>query len=165
MKLDSGCLSTAKLCGITDMMYMAILYSREYAAHTSDYTRLLAVMYMTSSDDMASDTLFGPAMILAAAYGVSLHLRRALDTSGGEVHIIFGIKVFTERYTAATAVMNFTVFYYPAFGPVRTDHSVLICCRRRPCGCAVLDLESAYRNITYAILIRHEAVSSDHNLN
>src|SRR5690606_3936157 len=55
------------------------------------------------------------------------------------------------------AVWNLTVFYDPAFAPVRTNHTILKSCRRCPGGGSFINFKSSDRNITDACFRWHKA--------
>ena len=137
---------------------MVVLDDTEHTAHPSDNTGLLAVMDMAAADDMASDVLFRPAVILSAAYRIALHLGRALYMLSGEIMIVLRVVIFSEGNTAALAVADLAVLNNPSLRPVRTDHTVLISSRRRPCRCCLADIKSTERNVIYACFRRHKAV-------
>lgn len=77
MHLDTGNLGSAKLLHIVDVVNVVVLNDTEHTAHPSDNTGLLTVMDVAAADDMASDVLLRPSMILAAADSITLHLGRA----------------------------------------------------------------------------------------
>ena len=52
MELDAGDFSTAKLMHVVDVMYMIVLYDREYTAHAANDTCLFAVMNVASANDV-----------------------------------------------------------------------------------------------------------------
>ena len=66
-------------------------------AHTADDTALLTVMDVVSADDVAADLLLQPSMILAAAYGVALHLGRALDLLISKVVVVVRVAGICRR--------------------------------------------------------------------
>jgi hypothetical protein len=144
---------------------MAVLDSREYSTHTAYDTGLLAVMNLASSDNMTSHTLLEPAVELTAANSITLHLGRALDLLGIEIHIIFRILIFSERDTAASAVRNLTVFNDPALAPMRSDETVLVSSGRSPCGSTLSDHKAGYGDISLTGLIGHKAVAPCADLN
>ena len=145
-------------------MDMAVLDGREYGSHPSYNTSLLTVMNMASSYDMVTDILLKPSVILSSADRISLHLSRALNVLRVEIHIILGIFVFTQGDTAALAAPDLTILDNPTLTPVRTDHTVLISCRRCPCSSGLVDIKSAYGNIIDTVFFGHEAVPSDEDL-
>ena len=104
-------------------------------------------------------------MILAAANGVTLHLSGTLDMILGKVHVIFLVIVFAEGNSAASASVNLAVLDDPAHAPVRSNHAVLVGSRRSPGGGSFVDIEAADCDVIYVINQRHEAVSSDTDLN
>ena len=101
--LDSGDLSSAELHHIVDVVDVVVFYDAEDPAHAADDPALLTVMDVISSDYMAPDILLQPAMILPAAYRISLHLRRALHVFSGEVIVVIGIKISTDGDAGALA--------------------------------------------------------------
>ena len=158
MHLDTGNLGSAKLLHIVDVVNVVVLNDTEHTAHPSDNTGLLTVMDVAAADDMASDVLLRPAVILAAAHSITLHLGRAFYVFSGKVMVVLRIVIFSERNTAALAVADLTVLNNPSLRPVRTDHTVLISSRRRPCRCCLADIKSTERNVIYACFRRHKAV-------
>ena len=102
--LDTGDLGSALLHHIVDVVDMVVLNDAEYAAHTADDTALFAVMDVVSADDMAADLLLQPSMILAAAYGIALHLSRALDLLISKVVVVVRVEVFADGDTGAFTV-------------------------------------------------------------
>ena len=139
---------------------MAVLDSREYGAHPAYDTRLLTVMDIAAAYDVMTYILLEPAVVLAAAYRITLHLRGALYVLREEIHIVLFIVIFSEGDTAAAAVRDLAVLDDPALGPVGSDHAVLVSCRRRPCGGCLVDVESGDRYVIDSVLVGHEAVSS-----
>ena len=164
MKFDTCDLGSADFHHVIDVMDMVILDDREYASHTPDDTCLFTVMDMAAADDMRADIFLEPSVILAAADGITLHLCRALHTVLGEIVVVLGIEVLSERNTAATAVGNFAILDDPAAAPVRADHTILECRRRRPCGSCLVHGKSGKSDISDTGLTREEAVSSDVDL-
>ena len=147
------------------MMDMAVFDRRENRSHTTYDTGLLTMMDVTSSYDMTSHLFLEPAVILTAAYSISLHLCRTLDTSDGEIHIVLGIQILAQRYAAASAVMYLAVLDDPSLTPVRTYHAVLICGGGCPCGRGILNLKSADCDIAYRHFGGHETVPAYSDLN
>ena len=90
-------------------MNVVVLNDTEHTAHPSDNTGLLTVMDVAAADDMASDVLLRPAVILAAAHSITLHLGRAFYVFSGKVMVVLRIVIFSERNTAALAVADLTV--------------------------------------------------------
>ena len=162
--LDTCRLGSSELLRVAHIMDMTILDSREYRTHPTYDTRLLTVMDMASSYDMVTDILLEPTVILTSADGISFHLSRALNVLCIKVHIVLRIFILTERYSAALASPDLTILDYPSLAPVRADHSILICRRRRPRSSGLVDIKSAHGNIIYTVLFRHEAVSSNEYL-
>ena len=68
--------SAAQLLGVADVVDMAVLNDREYAAHSSYNACLLTMMNMAAAYNMTADPFLCPAVILAPAYGVPFHLGR-----------------------------------------------------------------------------------------
>ena len=95
MELDTCDLRSSELLHVIDMMDMIVFDYGEDTSHSSDYSRLLAVVDVAAADDMAADVLLQPAMVLSTAYGVPLHLGRAFDVFVGEEVLVLGIQIFT----------------------------------------------------------------------
>ena len=96
MELDAGYLGSAELLHIVDVVDMVVLYDAEYASHTSYDTCLFAVMDVAAADDVAAYLFLEPSVILAAAYGVALHLCRALHILVGEEMLVVGIEILAQ---------------------------------------------------------------------
>ena len=157
MQLDAGNLGPAQFHHVIDVMDMVVLNDTEDSAHTADDAALLAVMDVVAADDVAADIGLGPAVVLAAADSVALHLRRALDMFDRKVVIVVRVEVLAQGDAGALAGIDFAVLNDPAAGPVRSDHAVLIGGRRCP-GCGRLaDREAGDRNIAHPGFVRHEA--------
>ena len=114
VQLDAGDLGPAELHHVVDMMDMVVLNDREDAAHPSDDAALLAVVDIVAADDVAADLLLHPAVVLAAADRVALHLCRALDVLIGEVVVVVRIKIFPEADAGAFAVRDLAILDDPA---------------------------------------------------
>ena len=114
MKLDAGGLGTPQLRRCADIVDVIVLDRRENSSHSSDDTGLLAVMDVTAAHGMASYALLCPAVELPAAYCIAFHLSGALYPFLCKVHIILGIKVFSEGNSAAAATVYLAVLDYPA---------------------------------------------------
>ncbi len=99
-------------------------------------------------------------MILAAAYGVALHLGRALDLLISKVVVIVRVEVFADGDTGTFTVRNVTVLNNPALTPVRADHTVLKSGRRRPGRRCFIDIESADGDVAHTGLRREEALAA-----
>ena len=164
MKLDARGFGAAQLLGIADVMDMAVLDGGENPAHTAHDTGLFTVMNVAAADDMASHILLQPAVVLAAAYGIPLHLGGTFYVFCVKIHIIFRVAVFAQRDSTAFAVADLTVLDDPALAPVRADHAVLVGGRRRPGGGGLLDIKAADSNIAYTGLVGHEAVAAHTDL-
>ncbi len=115
-------------------------------------------MDLIAPDDMAADILLQPAVVLAAADGVALHLRRALHMLRREKVIVLRIQIFAKADACALAAPDLAVLDDPALRPVRADHAVLVGCRRRPGRRCLVDVESLHSDIAPAGLRRHEAL-------
>ena len=117
-------------------------------------------MDIISADDMAADFLLQPSMILAAAYGITLHLSRTLDLLVGKVMVVVRVEVFADGNTGAFTVRNVTVLNDPALTPVRADHAVLESSRRCPGRRCFIDIESADGDVAHTGLRREEALAA-----
>ena len=100
------------------------------------------LMDIAAADDVASHVFLQPAMILAAAYGVTFHLRGALYMFVGEVMVVVRIQIFSKGNAGAFAVGDLAVLNDPALAPMGADHSVLIGGRRRPGGSGLCRYEN-----------------------
>ena len=165
MEFYAGDLGSTELLHVVDVVDMVVFDRAEHTAHAAYYAGLLTMMYMTATDYVVAYILLEPTVILAAADGISFHLRGALDILVGEEMVVFRIQILTEGYAAALAVGNLTVLYYPAFRPVGADHSVLECGRRGPGGGSLVDLESAEGYESYTCPGREETAAADVDLN
>src|SRR5699024_3765727 len=72
--LDARDLGAAELHHVVDVVDVVVLDEREHAADAADDAALLAVVDVAAADDVAADFLLQPAVVLAAADGVALHL-------------------------------------------------------------------------------------------
>ena len=99
-------------------------------------------------------------MILTAAYSVTLHLGRAFYVFISEIMVVCRVEIFPYRNTGAFAVGDVTVFYDPAFAPVRANHTVLKRSRGSPGGSSFINVKSTYGNVVSAGFGRHEAFPS-----
>ena len=160
MHLDTCDLCSPLLHHIVDVVDMVVLNDTEYTTHTADDTALLTVMDVISADDMAADLLLQPSMILAAAYGIALHLGRALDLLISKVVVVVRVEVFADGDTGTFTVRNVTVLNDPALTPVRADHTVLKSGRRRPGRRCFIDIESADGDVAHTDLRREEALAA-----
>ena len=158
-------LRATELHHIIYMMDMVVFNDAEDTAHAPDDASLLAVVYVVAAYDMAAYVLFEPSVILPAAYGISLHLRRALDVSRCKIVVVIRIIVSSERDPGTLAVHDLTVFYDPAFAPVRSDHSILKGCGRCPRSCGFLHPEAPDRYVVSSGFRRPEALPADIDLN
>src|SRR5699024_6441003 len=150
MHFDAGNFCSAQFHHVVDVMDMVILDNREYPSHTSDDSALFAVMNIAAADNMTSYFFFQPAMVLASAYSITLHLCGAFYMFIGKVMVVVRIQIFTKRNTGTFTVADLAVLDDPAFRPVRADHTVLVGCRRRPGGCCLINIETADGNIADA---------------
>ena len=158
--LDAGDLCAAQLHHVVDVVDVVVFDQREHAAHASDDAALLAVVDVAAADDVPADLLLEPAVVLAAADGVALHLGRALDMPGGEVVVVVRIVVLAQRDARALAVADLAVLDDPPLGPVRADHAVLVGGGRRPCGRGLGDGEAADRDVADPGFGWHEAFAA-----
>ena len=114
VELDACNFSTAQFHHVVDVMDVVVFDDGEYCTHTADDAALLTVVDVVAADDVAADVFLEPAVILAAAYRVTLHLRRALELLICEVVVVLGIKIFSETDTGALCEVDFVVFNDPA---------------------------------------------------
>ncbi len=103
-------------------------------------------------------------MILSTAYRITFHLGRAFYMLTGKVVIVFCIIIFAKRDSAALAVDDFTVLNDPAIGPVRTNHTILISCRRRPGRSCFFNIKARQGNKIHMLFARHKALPADIDL-
>ena len=96
VELDAGNFRAAQFHHVVDVVNVVVFNDGEYCAHTSDDAALLAVVDIVAPDDVAADVLFEPAVILASADCVTLHLCGALQVFICEVVIVLRIQVFSE---------------------------------------------------------------------
>ena len=76
------------------MMDMTVLNGGKHRTHASHNTGLLAMMDLTAANDVMTDVLFEPSVILSPAHSVPFHLSGRLYMFCVEVHVILGITVF-----------------------------------------------------------------------
>ena len=96
MHFNSCNLRAALLHHVVDMVNVVVLDHTEDTAHAADNAALLTVMDVVAADDMASDVFLQPSVILAAAYGVTLHLRRAFYLLISKIMVVIRIKIFAK---------------------------------------------------------------------
>ena len=164
VQLDARDLRARQLLHVVDVVDVVVLDRGEHAAHAADDAGLLAVVDVAAADDVVADALLGPAVVLAAADRVALHLRGALDMARREVVVVLGVEVLAERDAAALAVGDLAVLDDPALGPVGADHAVLIGGGGRPGGGGLLDIKAADRDVVHAGFGGQEAVAADVDL-
>ena len=150
MHFNAGNFRSAKFHHVIDMVDVIIFDDRENATHAADDSTLFTVMDVATANDVASDMLFQPSVVLAAAYCIALHLRWTFYMFVCKVMFIVRIQIFSKRDAGTFAVADLTVFNDPAFGPVGADHAVLVCSRRRPCCCRFTNVKSTDCNIVDA---------------
>ena len=114
VELDACNFSTAKFHHVVDVMDVVVFDDGEYCTHTADDAALLTVVDVVAADNVAADVFLEPAVILAAAYRVTLHLRRALELLICEVVVVLRIEIFSETDTGALCEIDFVVFNDPA---------------------------------------------------
>ena len=91
VELDACDFCSAQFHHVVDVVDVVILDRGEDRAHTSDDAALLAVVDVVPSYDVAADVLLEPAVILASADRVALHLRGALQVMVCEVVVVLGV--------------------------------------------------------------------------
>ena len=128
-------------------------------------TCLTAVMDLTSAHNMGTDVFFIPSFIGSLADAVAFLSEFRLCISTLTICYHFQAAVFTKRNTAAFGFIDFTVFDDPSFGPVRTDHSLLISGRGSPLSSSLTDAETGESDISDSFTFWIEAVSSYTDLN
>ena len=144
---------------------MVVLDDGKYTAHPSNNAALFTVVDITAADDMAADLFLEPSVVLTAADRVTFHLGRAFDMPVCKIMVVVGVKILAERDTGTFAVADFAVLDNPAFGPVGTDHAVLISGRRCP-GCRrLVDVEAADGDIADAGFGGHKTFPADVDFN
>lgn len=148
MHLDAGDLGAAKLHHVIDVMNVIVLDNAEDTTHTSNDSALLTVVNIVAADNVAPYFFLQPSVILAAAYRIALHLCGALHMFCRKEMVVCRITIFAERNTGALAAPDLAVLYYPAFGPVRAYHSILICGRQTAGRRGLVDIETADRDVT-----------------
>ena len=146
-------------------MNVVILNNAEHTSHSSDDPALLTVMNIASADNMTSDIFLQPAMILSAADGVPLHLRRTFYMVARKKMIVFRIIVFSEGNSGTFTSPDLTIFNNPSSGPVRSDHAVLISRRRCPCCGRFINVKTTDRNVSDSVFPWKEALPAHGNLN
>jgi hypothetical protein len=99
MHLDTADLGASKILLIIDVVDMIFFNYREYSAQMTYDSCLSAVMDVASSDEMASDILFGPSFTLSLKDAVTLCLSTILLFLMEPVVVISGLTVFSERDT------------------------------------------------------------------
>ena len=113
---------------------------------------------------MGADIFLCPAFPLSLADCISLCLGSVFIQFGSPFVFIVGLQVFSKRNTGAFRVRNLTVLNHPALGPVRTNHTFLVCSGRGPGSGCLFYHETGQRNIVYPCFVRVEAVAAHVNL-
>ena len=91
VQLDARHFRAAQFHHGVDMVDVVVLYEGEDAAHAAYDAALLAVVDVVAADDVGANSFLEPAVVLAAADRVALHLGRALDVLSGEEVFVFGV--------------------------------------------------------------------------
>ena len=153
-------LSTAKLHHIVDMVNVIIFDDTKYTTHTTDNSTLFTMMNIVSTNYMSTDFLFQPTIILSTTYRITLHLSSTFNMLSCIEITVFWIKVATHTNARAFATPDIAILNYPAFAPMRRNHTILICCWRSPCCCSFVDVETTYSNIINSLFTWHETFTS-----
>ena len=165
VELDAGHFGAAQFHHIVDMVDVVVLDKGEDAAHAAYDAALFAVVDVVSSYDVRADIFLEPAVVLSAADGIALHLRRAFYVLICEEVFVLGVQVFADADSGAFGEADVAVLYYPALGPMRADHAVLEGGGRSPGRGGLIDLEAADGYEAYAGLGGEEAAAADRDLN
>ena len=104
-------------------------------------------------------------MILATAYRVTFHLSRTFYMLTGKVMIIFCIIIFAKGNSTALTVDDFTVLNDPSIGPMRTNHTILISCRRCPGRSCFFNIKAGQGDEIHVLFTRHKTLPADVDLN
>ena len=99
-------------------------------------------------------------MILSAAYCISFHLSWTLHIFICKIMIVFCIIIFSKRNTCTFAVRNFAILNDPSFAPVRSDHTILISCRRSPGSCCFCNYEATDCDISHTGFGWHKTLTA-----
>jgi hypothetical protein len=89
---------------VIDVMYMVVLDYGEHTAQVTDDTCLAAIVYATAADDMGADVFLCPALVLRLANCIPFCLSAILETLSSPLIFVVGLKVFSQRNTAATGI-------------------------------------------------------------
>ena len=114
VELDAGNFGAAQFHHVVDVVDVVVFDDGEDCAHAADDAALFTVVDVVAADDVTADVFFEPAVILAAADCVTLHLCGALQVFVCEVVIVLGIQVFAEADAGALGEVDFVVFDDPA---------------------------------------------------
>ena len=114
VELDAGNFCAAQFHHVVDVVNVVVFDDRENSAHTADDAALLAVVDVVAAYDVAADILLEPAVVLASADCVTLHLRGALKMLICEVVVVLRIQILTEADAGALGEVDFIVFDDPA---------------------------------------------------
>ena len=158
VQLNAGNLGAAQLHHVVDVVDVVVLDDGEHSAHAADDAALLAVVDVAAAHDVAAHVLLQPAVVLAAAHGVTLHLGGGLHVLHGEVVVVVGVQVLAQGDACALGVGNLAVLNNPALGPVGADHAVLVGGGRGPGGGGLVDVKAAYSDVAHAGLRGHKAL-------
>ena len=154
---DAADLRAGQILPDVDPVNMVILDPGEDAAHVPDNAGLSAVMNLAAADDVMPDILLCPAVIQRLHHALPLRLRAVLPLRVQPLVLVLRLEIFAERDAAALRVRNLAVLNDPSSRPVRRDHPLLICCRRRPLAGRLRHSESGQRDISDPCLLRSEA--------
>ena len=112
---------------------------------------------------MTSYLFFKPSMILSPAYRISFHLCRALNIFIRKIMIVIRIIIFSKRNTCTFTVGNFAVLNNPSLTPMRTNHAILISCRRSPGSSRFCNAKTTDCDISYTGFGWHKAFTTHIN--
>ena len=160
VQLDAGDFRAAQLLHVVDVVNFVVFNEAEHRAHAAHDARLFAVVNFAPAHDVAAHLFLQPAMILAPADGVPLHLSGAFHMLAGKIMIVFRVQIFPQGNAAALAAGNIAILDDPALGPVGADHAVLIRRGRRPGGGGLADPEAGEGDVIHAGFRGHEAIAA-----
>ena len=156
MQLDSCYFITEIFMLDRDVINMVVRNLAENTAHMAYHTVLSAVMDHIVADDMGTDFFLAPANLKSAEHGFHLILIARLAVPSG-TQVMAGGGFLADTDTAAFCIMDFIIFYNPAFAPMGSQKAGLIGGGRRPRTCGLGHFKTADGNIVHSRFFGIEA--------
>ncbi len=158
MHLDAADLGTRQVLFIINMMDVVVLDHREHPAKVSHDSGLTAVMNLTAAHDVAADVLLVPALVAGLQNAVSFGLGSVLVFGLQPLIIVVRLQIFAQGDAGAFRLVDLAVLNDPAFGPVGSDHAVLIGGWRCPLRGRFAHRKAGQGDVSDSLLLREKAV-------